>query len=181
MNLDLSNIEKQLFDEEGKPIGILEKLVGMITELQAILDEMKPLEVKITPVFSMDNLTADTLMAQLGLQSVNLPVGVDAGKLQVNFTGLQQELGMEDIKRKLDGIQSAVITYTNNNTAAVNSLGAHMDGIAAEVARMKLYLDGRTLVGGIIDYVDQELYSRSVVSSRTGTTVAKPQSLAFVE
>ena len=172
LNLDLSNIEKQLFDEEGKPIGILEKLVGMITELQAILDEMKPLEVKITPVFSMDNLTADNLMAQLGLQSVNLPVGVDAGKLQVNFTGLQQELGMDAIKQKLDGIQSAVITYTNNNTAAVNNLGAHMDGIAAEVSRMKLYLDGRTLVGGIIDYVDAELYNRSVVSSRTGITVA---------
>ena len=160
-------------DSNGNPLDLTQSVLPKITELETTLSEMKPIEVKITPVFSYENLTADTLMTQLGLQSVDLPVNIDGGKLKIDFEGLSNELDITAIKQKLDNIAFVITTSGNLQSQRIDSLGSHMDGIANEVARLKLYLDTGALVGGIIDDIDTRLYDRSVIGSRVGSIISE--------
>ena len=165
-------------DKNGNPEDPLAEMQAVTGELQKVLDESSdssPLTVKVTPVFDFENLKEENFRAELANQNISLPVLFSDGSLQISFEGLAEELGMANIAQKLEMLSanSAV------QIATTRALGTHIDLIANEVSRLKLYLDTGALVGGIIDDVDAELYNRSVSSGRTGVSTTITEGLFF--
>lgn len=155
-------------DEDGKDIDLLGEIQNHLSTLGTTLSTMDPLTVKITPVFDWTNLTPEAIQAELDNRPLTVLGGTETKQLSIDFTGLDTALDMQALRTGLDNIRSAVIVYGNNTATAVSNLAGHMDGIANEVARLKLYLDTGALVGGITPYIDKELNKRSLTSERTG-------------
>lgn len=156
-------------DEAGNDIDIIGTLQGHLDTLSESLNKMDPLTVKITPVFDTTNFTPQTLQQQLNTMPIQFTPGTVPSKVTFEFKGLNEELNMTAIYNKLEQIRAAEVAWGLQNVVATNNLGRDIDGIAAEISRMKLYLDTGALVGGILPYVDAGLYKRSVTASRTGT------------
>ena len=158
-------------DENGQEIDLLGEIQSHLTDLGTTLSTMDPLEVRITPVFDWGNLTPEAMQAEMDQRPIGLTTSIDSGTLTLSFEGLSRELDLEGIRSRLDSVISAVAVYGNNAATAVSNLAGHMDGIAAEVARLKLVLDTGVLVGAIMPSIDQSMYNASMNSQRTGTTV----------
>ena len=155
-------------DENGQEIDLLGEIQSHLTDLGTTLNGMEPLQVRITPVFDWSNLTPEAMQAEMNNRPIGLTTGIDSGTLALSFEGLSQELDMESIRTRLDSIVTAVMTYGANAATAVSGLAGHMDGIAAEVARLKLVIDTGALVGQIMPYVDKSLNKAALNSQRTG-------------
>lgn len=156
-------------DAEGNDFDILGEIQTQMDNLSATLNEMDPLTVKITPVFDMQNFTPETLQQQLDAMPIQFTPGTTPNKVSIEFKGLSEELNLAAIRHKLEEIRFATVTWGSQTVVATNRLGADIDAVAAEISRMKLYLDTGALVGGILPMVDAGLYRRSVTASRTGT------------
>jgi hypothetical protein len=98
-----------------------------MVELQEVISTMEPLELHITPVFDYQNLTPEEIMAQLGLPSTGIPIGVNTGEMQISFTGLRQELGMDEVLSELRQIYSAVGAGSLYQAQRIDLLAGHMD------------------------------------------------------
>ena len=139
-----------------------------LTSLGTTLSGMEPLKITITPVLNYDNLTPEAIQTELDNRPLTLGVGADTTKMTIDFTGLYQELNLDAIKQRLEDLVSTVSIAGGNNASAISALAGHIDGIATEVARLKLYLDTGALVGGITPLVDKELNRQAIIKERTG-------------
>ena len=171
---DMSNIYSEkgwdsLFsfkDENGKEIDMVSELQSKMTELNETLNTMEPIQVKITPIFSFENLTADSLRSQLGANSFNLPIGIEASGLKMDYTGLNNELDLGSIRQKLDTLASVMNTNSSYISSAISNLSWHIDSVSSAVSRMSLYLDTGALVGGIMGRIDAGLNRNAMWNAR---------------
>ena len=161
-------------DENGNEIDILGTLQGKMTELGTTLDTMEPLQLKITPVFDMTNMTPDKLQEALMANPVTLPININNGKMALSFEGLGQELQIAAVIEALNRINNQVSDQGRNTYNAIGNLSTHMDSIASEVSNLKLVLDTGVLVGQISGRVDSSLGLRAFIAERTGTVSKYP-------
>ena len=161
-------------DSNGEEIDIISMVQGKIQEVNDSLPDMESVELTITPVFNMENMSRDKLQAALDAKLAGSPLTADMffnnPTVSIDFKQLATEIGMEEVIYKLTTLVNAIAISDANNTAAINSLGNDMDAIAEAVANMRLYLDGDLLVGGITSRVDNALGDRSRIYDRTGVT-----------
>ena len=107
------------------------------------------------------------MQAALDNRPIALNIDKDTGMIQIDFTGLYESLKLNEITSRLDNIANATIVSGYNTSYAIDRLAGHIDGIANEVSRLKLYLDSGALVGGIIADIDKALYAREFLAGRT--------------
>ena len=161
--------------ENGEQTDIVSYIQGQLNELGTTLDTMEPLEVRITPVFDMTNMTSDKLQEALANHPVSLPIYTNNGRMQISFNGLRSELQMDSVISHLDNVSTRITTQSYIVCGAINSLSSHMDSIANEVANLKLVLDTGLLVGAIAPRVDFELGNRESIGARTGVVSYLPK------
>ena len=154
--------------ENGEQTDIVSYIQGQLNELGTTLDTMEPLEVRITPVFDMTNMTSDKLQEALANHPVSLPIYTNNGRMQISFNGLRSELQMDSVISHLDNVSTRITTQSYIVCGAINSLSSHMDSIANEVANLKLVLDTGLLVGALTPRIDAALGNRESLGARTG-------------
>ena len=142
-------------DADGKPVDIVGGLQEKLTDLSTTLNET-PLQVTITPVFDMKNLTAEGV--QKALSENHVPLFFNTEGMRVDFSGLNQALDMDGIKSRLDVIAGNILLSRNDQVSSITSLGSHMDYVGNTIAALKLYLDTGLLVGALTPMIDRELY-----------------------
>ena len=164
----------QLVDEEGNPTGILGDITSAMETLNTEL-EQNPIRINLIPVIELDQLTTENLQQQLNGLGLTAPIDLPA--VSIDFTALKTELGMDEIKQKLDAIKLAIDLHGGNNTTATSNLGIHMDGIRNEIGNMHMVLDSGILVAQMLPMIDQGLYNRALLEYRSGTS---PRSVHYV-
>ena len=156
-----------LVDEEGNSTGILADIASAMETLNKELEE-NPVTVRLVPVVDLSELTRDNLQAQL--DGMNLTAPITLPSVSIDFTALKTELGMDEIKQKLDAIKLSIDLYGSSNVTATSSLGSHMDGIRSEIGNMHMVLDTGVLVAQMLPLIDQGLYNRALLEYRAGTS-----------
>ena len=154
-------------DADGKDIDITSELRTHLQSFGDALNETETFEITITPVFDYSQLTQESVQAALDNRPIALNIDKDTGMIQIDFTGLYESLRLNEITSRLDNIANATVVSGYNTAYAIDRLAGHIDGIANEVSRLKLYLDGGALVGGIIADIDKALYAREFLAGRT--------------
>ena len=156
----------------------LEILQNQMAELSTTLDET-PLEVKITPVFDFSNLEPEKLQSEFSRQLFSRPLLAKTifqnPTESIDFVQIAADLGINDIKDKLDLILAAIGVADTNNTSAITGLGTNIDGVSDAIAGMELVLDTGVLVGQISPRIDAALGHSSDAYYRTGVEYKLPK------
>lgn len=170
----------KMFDTETgeeKETDMLTYFQEELGKLSQALDETGPLEVTITPVFDMKNMTPEKLQEALDRRFMDDPllarVHLSNPASEINLSTLKTDLGIDQLDLKLGALLIALTAADRNNSIAIGDLGSNMTSIANAIASMKLMLDTGVLVGQITPMVDYELGRRSSLYSRTGVTFGK--------
>ena len=154
-------------DENGKKVNAFKYIETLSNDISESLNAQDPIAFAVTPVFAFTDLTRENLQEQLNGLGLTAPVSLPS--VGVNFTAMRTELGMDEIKQKLDAIKLAIDLYGSGNVTATSNLGIHMDGIRNEISGMNLVLDTGVLVGQMLPLIDVGLYNRALTQYRTGT------------
>jgi hypothetical protein len=170
----------KMFDTETgeeKETDMLTYFQEELGKLSQALDETGPLEVTITPVFDMKNMTPEKLQEALDRRFMDDPllarVQLSNPASEINLSTLKTDLGIDQLDLKLGALLIALTAADRNNSIAIGDLGSNMNSIANAIASMRLMLDTGVLVGQITPMVDYELGRRSSLYSRTGVTFGK--------
>ena len=177
MNLEeiMTNAGLMFENEEGQKVTSFSYIEELSKNLSDSLNAQEPIAFGVTPVFTLDELTRENLQQQLNGLGLTAPIDLPA--VTIDFTALKTELGMDEIKQKLDAIKLAIDLHGGNNTTATSSLGIHMDGIRNEIGNMHMVLDSGILVAQMLPMIDQGLYNRALLEYRSGTS---PRSVHYV-
>lgn len=154
--------------------GNIPALSNFETEWESALEKIKTenpdaFELQIRPVISMDDFGTEMtklqtyFAGQLPL-SMNASVALGEQKLPIDDTNIVSELKL--LKTELINTRTSLSTTIDNVSI---SLGSRITSLGRDVASMRLYLDGNTLVG----YVDSALYNRGWHSQYTGVSNTK--------
>ena len=155
----------------GKDTDLLTYMKNQTQSIQAAIDQAGSVQITITPTFNLDELTPVKLQEQLNKYTYRIPATVNMPETNFTYEGLKTALDIEALKQKLDDIASKIDKWGNDNNNSTIDLGTHMDGISNNISGMKLWIDGKALVGYIAPSIDRELGDRAARWSRTGTVV----------
>ena len=157
-------------DEQGN----IPALSDFETKWQTALDKIKTenpdaFELQIRPVLTMDDFGTEMTKLQTyfaGQLPLNMNARVALGeqKLPIDDLNIVNELKL--LKTELINTRTSLSTTIDNVSI---SLGSRITSLGRDVASMRLYLDGNTLVG----YVDSALYNRGWRSQYTGVSNTK--------
>ena len=163
-------IKTGFVDSDGKEVDML---TYFKTQMEGIAESFAgtTLEVKIQPTFDLTELTPLKLQEQLNKYTYRIPATVNMPETNFTYEGLKTALDIETLKQKLDNIASRIDLWGNANNNSTIELGTHMDGIGNKVSGMRLWIDGKALVGYIVPSIDRELGDRAARWSRTGTVI----------
>ena len=164
-------------DEEGNDVDILSLLQDEMGKVTETLNQ-NPITVTITPVFDMTHMTKDGLQKALDKQLAGNPVlagmkfnnpteAIDIGKLGV-------ELGIADVRQKLELILEALERADTNNGVYIGNLGSNINGISDSISGMKMVLDSGVLVAQLLPMIDAGLGQRGLLFERTGVVFTRP-------
>ena len=157
-------------DENGEATNLIETLTDSLTKAGEALGTSEPIQVKIQPVFTLDQLTKENLQQQL--DNLDLVAPASLGSLPdvgVDFSNLKSALEIEAIKQQLAAINESIALYGKDISGNVVSLGSHMDGVGAAIGSVRVVIDTGALVGYILPKIDMGLGDRAYRYGRTGT------------
>lgn len=161
----------KLIDKQGEEASMTDLFGEAMTEsgMDTMFDT--PMEIRLTPVFDMSELTPEKIqeyLDQLPIMHYGV-IGIEPGSLGVNFNDSRFNMTIQGISSKLDTLIDSVTNMDIRNVTTIGALGARIDNVSAEMARMKVLLDGRVLVGALMPEIDAALNRRFVLAGRTGT------------
>ena len=155
----------------GKDTDLVTYMQNQVQSIQAAIDQAGSVQITITPTFNLDEITPVKLQEQLNKYTYRIPATVNMPETNFTYEGLKTALDIETLKQKLDNIASRIDVWGNANNNSTIELGTHMDGIGNKVSGMRLWIDGKALVGYIVPSIDRELGDRAARWSRTGTVI----------
>ena len=134
---------------------IIETAAKPIEQLQNAINSGIDFEPVVTPVLDLTNLNegAASIGSLLGPTEVPLTLG------GIGATALNTILGLADRIGESRDSQQSVVDAIGDLRSDVVTLGERM-------SRLQVMLDGQTLVGGIIDPLDEALGQRAILSER---------------
>ena len=152
----------------GDETTMLTELTEQLTGLSDSLQALPPIEVKITPVFDMSNMTRDQLQSQLNQQYYGLRVNM--GNLSGNFDSSAIVTSVNGVSAKMDLVMQRISLENAMNRTAIASMSSHIDGIARAVSGIRIVLNTGALVGALTPGIDFNLGNRAAIAGRTGVT-----------
>lgn len=135
---------------------IVDSVAKPINELQNAMEEGIDVNPVITPVMDLSSISSGTDALGTMLGDANVPISL-AGNLGGSM--IDSILNLANKISENQGTQESVVNAISGLRSDVNALGDRM-------SRMQLMLDGKTLVGGIIEDVDTALGDRLALAQR---------------
>lgn len=173
MGYDLSGLFSGV-TTEGDESGL-----GNVSSVQEQLDkylaldngEPSPYTLTITPILDFSNFDnewgklSEYIQGQVPL-NINGTFNLGDQALNINGEEIVNEIRM--LRDQMSMNQQAIYSAIGS---VESGFGSKFDALSREISGMKLYLDGNTLVGGIIGRVDSSLYKRAYIAAKTGISV----------
>jgi hypothetical protein len=141
--------------QAGKELGTdtTEGVVSSISEIQNGLD-FNPV---ITPVLNLDNLK-DEANKIGGILDLSTPIAL-ANSANISFSG--------GISKMFDDLEASIPENSNDDVVeAVNNLSTNMMNVMRTLGQLQVVLDTGTMVGELVNPIDQALERNYVLSER---------------
>ena len=128
-----------------------------ITGIQNGIDLNTDLSPVITPVLDLDNLK-DEANKIGGILDLSTPIAL-ANSANISFSG--------GISKMFDDLEASIPENSNDDVVeAVNALNTNMMGVMRTLGQLQVVLDTGTMVGELVNPIDQALGFNSVLNKR---------------
>ena len=140
---------------DGLGIGLSDGLPGVLDIMGTAVSDIKDIgaDATITPVFDLSEIQneAETAASTMAEMKTNIPQEVDL----LNNTNANK---IDYLGESVDGLSDSLSTSTLEQI--ITTQNGMIQALSDKLNEMGVYIDGRTLVGAVIDKIDNQLGSR---------------------